>query len=123
MINQKFLRILMDVPRQQTIAMDPAARLHPRKHRQCPLSHYRLPRLHRAATIRLPGLFMSPGSLIMLLKVTYRMRPDQSHARSPLYRLMYLLRLKRLQLRQGRRSTNLHPRLLRRLEHWVLRVI
>ena len=121
MINQKFLRILMDVPRQQIIAMDPAARLHPRKHRQCPLSRYHLPQLHRAVTIRLPDLLMSLGNLIMLLKVTYRIRPDQSHARSPLYRLMYLLPLKRFQLRQGRRPTSLHPRLLRRLEHWVLK--
>ena len=121
MNSQRFLRISTDVQKQQTIAMDPAAHLRPHKHRQCLLSHYHLPQLHKGAATRLPDLHMSPDNYIMLPTITYRMRLDQSHARSLLYRPMYQMRLRRPQLRRDRQSTSLHPRLPRHLEHWVLK--
>lgn len=120
MNSQRFPRISTAVPKQRTIAMDPAAHLRLRKHRQFLLSHYHLPQLHRVVVIRLLDLHMSLDIFIMLPTPTHRTCPDQSHARSPLYLSTFQLHLRRLRLRRDRQLTSLRLRLPRPLEHWVL---
>lgn len=112
----------MDVPKQQTIAMDPAARLHPRKHRQFLLSRFHSPQLRKEVARKLPGLHKSLGICTMLLTVTYRMPLDQLLMKSLLFQLMYQPRLKRHPICQDLKSMSLPLQLPRHLERWVLTV-
>jgi len=115
--SQIFLRISMDVPKQLLTAMDLAARLRPRKHRQFLLSHYHSPQLHKVAVYRLLDLYTNPGICTILLTLTCRTRIDQSLARSLLYQPMYQLHLRRLRSRRDLKLTSLHLQLPRHLEH------